>query len=536
MDDNKNNKDIANDGQADICEGEELVMPHSDDESSRPDLTQHRLDSDIGEQQANGSSVEDELQERNAVIAQLNADMEQHHANLKSLQDALETIGKRVDDANLAREKAVQEKELLEAEMRKQRQLVAAANGQVVSRDKELNELRSTVQDLQAYIDRRKDHWEKLNNDLDDYRNALIGMAETVRSREADIQEREEEKIALARSVIELDQQIAELDGRRAERELMNEQLQTMLDERAQQIDNLSTELAQSKAAVEPRSSDLERAIQKERTRMDRLVAANADAQSALHEANVKVVALERELITQQQQYVELEQKYDEHQLKSVERCGELQQARESLADAEQRLSASDAQVAEFEAESKVFKEEIISLRDALLAKNQLIANLEAGISSRKETMLVDDPHAQRIGDTGDDAAEAMDELRRPHTVGEDGARQTAQSGERVTRLMIVVAGGRSIKFPLYKESTTIGRSMGNDIQLCRKYISRNHARIVCGNRGATIEDLGSKNGIYVNNNPVRSFELHDGDRVEIGEVQLEYIDLEEKGAAALQN
>jgi chromosome segregation ATPase len=480
MDDSKSNNDIENDVQADTCEDEEVVMPCSDDESGQPVSSLHRLESDVDDQRANGSSVEDDLQERNAVIAELNAELEQRHANLKSLHDALKTIGKLVDDTNLAREKAVAQNELLEAEMRKQRQLVADANGEVVTRDKELNELRSMVQDLQAYIDRRKDHWEKLNNDLDDYRNALIGMEEAVKSREADIQEREDEKIALARSVIQLEQQVAELDGRRAERELVNEQLQTMLDERVQQIDKLSTELAQSKATVEPQSSDLERVIQQERARADRLEAAHADAQSALFEANAKA--------------------------------------------------------AEFAAESKVFTEEIITLRDALLARNQLIANLEAEISARKKTIALADPDARRIGATGDDDVEAPGELPGPDTVDEDGARQTDQSGGRVTRLMIVMTGGRSIKFPLYKESTTIGRSRGNDIQLRWKYISRNHARIVCGNGGATIEDLGSKNGIYVNNNPVRSFELHDGDRVDIGEVQFEYIDLEEKGAAALQN
>ena len=52
--------------------------------------------------------------------------------------------------------------------------------------------------------------------------------------------------------------------------------------------------------------------------------------------------------------------------------------------------------------------------------------------------------------------------------------------------------------------------------------VSRRHARIVVSTGEATIEDLGSKNGTFVKNEPVMSLRaLKDGDEIRLGSVQL---------------
>lgn len=67
----------------------------------------------------------------------------------------------------------------------------------------------------------------------------------------------------------------------------------------------------------------------------------------------------------------------------------------------------------------------------------------------------------------------------------------------------------------------TIGRDPMCEFQIEEYVISRKHARIVKKWGGIIIEDLGSKNGVYVNNRQVKEEFLHDGDRIALGTIVL---------------
>jgi len=54
-------------------------------------------------------------------------------------------------------------------------------------------------------------------------------------------------------------------------------------------------------------------------------------------------------------------------------------------------------------------------------------------------------------------------------------------------------------EFPLIQGPNIIGRTVETDIRIDRTEVSRCHARIMVQGTTATIEDLGSKNGTYVN-------------------------------------
>jgi pSer/pThr/pTyr-binding forkhead associated (FHA) protein len=54
--------------------------------------------------------------------------------------------------------------------------------------------------------------------------------------------------------------------------------------------------------------------------------------------------------------------------------------------------------------------------------------------------------------------------------------------------------------------------------------VSRHHARLVLTGQEATIEDLKSKNGTFVGNEPVRSpRRLNDGDTIRLGPVVITF-------------
>ena len=67
-----------------------------------------------------------------------------------------------------------------------------------------------------------------------------------------------------------------------------------------------------------------------------------------------------------------------------------------------------------------------------------------------------------------------------------------------------------------------IGRGPGNDLVYPNLTLSREHAEIVSGSRGAlSIRDRGSRNGLIVDGNRVPETELLPGRRVWLGDVEL---------------
>lgn len=77
------------------------------------------------------------------------------------------------------------------------------------------------------------------------------------------------------------------------------------------------------------------------------------------------------------------------------------------------------------------------------------------------------------------------------------------------------------------------GRSADADLTLGDDQASRRHARIEPSGGGAVVSDLGSRNGTYVNDQPISgSRELRPGDRVRIG---LSVIELRTTGEVAAQ-
>ncbi|MFN2385307.1 MAG: SpoIIE family protein phosphatase [Thermoanaerobaculia bacterium] len=89
--------------------------------------------------------------------------------------------------------------------------------------------------------------------------------------------------------------------------------------------------------------------------------------------------------------------------------------------------------------------------------------------------------------------------------------------------LYVTAPGMAAQKFALDRPITTIGRSSANDLPIADKMLSRQHARIIRdGNGSLSIEDLGSRNGTFVNGERLVSLiPLKSGDRITVGGVTL---------------
>jgi sigma-B regulation protein RsbU (phosphoserine phosphatase) len=91
-----------------------------------------------------------------------------------------------------------------------------------------------------------------------------------------------------------------------------------------------------------------------------------------------------------------------------------------------------------------------------------------------------------------------------------------------MTELFIRPKKGEPFSFTLGDQKVCLGRAANNDIVLTDLYSSGCHALIVPTEKGFAIQDLGSKNGTYLNERRVSGqIDLVRGDTIRIGETQI---------------
>jgi DNA repair exonuclease SbcCD ATPase subunit len=90
---------------------------------------------------------------------------------------------------------------------------------------------------------------------------------------------------------------------------------------------------------------------------------------------------------------------------------------------------------------------------------------------------------------------------------------------------LLCLTGEAPKRFALTKKTISVGRGPNCDLQILTHFVSREHARITVTGGAVIIEDLGSRNGIYVNAIRVDRHALQQGDLVTIGETQFRFME-----------
>jgi pSer/pThr/pTyr-binding forkhead associated (FHA) protein len=85
------------------------------------------------------------------------------------------------------------------------------------------------------------------------------------------------------------------------------------------------------------------------------------------------------------------------------------------------------------------------------------------------------------------------------------------------TRLVTYRDGAIDLMFIIDRPRITIGRDTDNMIQLPNERVSKHHAVLLKTKAGWAIEDLQSRNGLFVNGTRTAREDLKNGDRVRIG-------------------
>jgi len=123
----------------------------------------------------------------------------------------------------------------------------------------------------------------------------------------------------------------------------------------------------------------------------------------------------------------------------------------------------------------------------------------------------------------GDSATEPAF-LRTVHRFGYRFVAQLADDAPRAVparaRPCLIIDNRKTI---LLDGVNVIGRAADAAVRCDAPGVSRYHARIVVSGEGATLEDLGSKNGTYLKRERIASARLSDGDEIRIGSACLTF-------------
>jgi len=98
-------------------------------------------------------------------------------------------------------------------------------------------------------------------------------------------------------------------------------------------------------------------------------------------------------------------------------------------------------------------------------------------------------------------------------------------AADAATAALICLTGDAPRRFALTKNTVTVGRGPHCDLQILTHFVSREHARLTSNGGATLIEDLGSRNGVFVNSIRIERRHLQQGDLVTIGETQFRFVE-----------
>lgn len=96
---------------------------------------------------------------------------------------------------------------------------------------------------------------------------------------------------------------------------------------------------------------------------------------------------------------------------------------------------------------------------------------------------------------------------------------------EKGPALVVIEGGGLGSLFPITEAGACIGRDATNEIVVAESDVSRQHARVVLHNGMVWVQDMGSRNGVFVNNTRVPDHRtLKPGDKLKVGNTVFEVV------------
>jgi cell division protein FtsB len=210
----------------------------------------------------------------------------------------------------------------------------------------------------------------------------------------------------------------------------------------------------------------------------------------------------------------EAQETVSQHELLTEQLASDLVETRTYRVELENMLNATEesnkTRIEKLEKENRQLRREAADVRQKLETKNEAINCLISELARKSHQIESIDNTEAVPGNAESRPAERADS-------------QGPGERDRISRVLIGSIDNQEVRFPLFKDRLTIGRTEQNDIQLKAAHISRRHAVIVTEGSATRVIDWGSKNGVYVNSVRVTEHFLKHGDIVSVGTAEFRY-------------
>ena len=438
------------------------------------------------------------LQSRDEQLAQLGPELESTRLQLEHAQLARETLETNLADATSQAARDQEQVRALQARITEleanlqsvsqERDELRSAHEQLAARDQQLAQLGRELETTRTQLEQAQHSHQALETHLSEAAARAASAHEqqqTVQSRIAELE------AALLAVTSERDDLLGTRDALAA-RTADVERLTAELDETRRNAAVVWSELETHSRTAGERQKELDAA----HVSIEEMQRANEDLRNKLERLHA-VAQDDTQLLT--------------------ERTNELSQVRvqmqklvSDVAGLESSLNARDSlidtlrtEIRTAQEERSIMSEQLAKARSRVKTMTQQIFNRDNRIATLKADLAVH--------------IEALAAIRQDVDRIDAGAIEPAQVP--VERFLEPVNhGGEAIL--LNRRVMTVGRTNENDIYIPSKMISRHHARLLVGPNAVIVEDAGSTNGCYVNDQLVKQHVLHEGDVLAIGDMK----------------
>ena len=404
----------------------------------------------------------------------------------------------------------------------------------------DIEQLRAKWLGLESEISAREELTNKLNARVDELRESLLRKENLLNTRDrkikalkAEIRARDERHRA---ATAELKEEIE--TTRKAVREIPEPPISARTQDNLIQDEN---RLARTEAYADA----LRRKLQDVLALQDDLQSERERLSVSLAESLEKNRHLEETLANAADDKLRLDEElaaiHDKH-------AEDLRILRFELGDAQETVAQSEeltTQLASDLVDTRGFKEElermlcdndeqsrqqIESLEKELRKVTRIAEEFEQKLDARSDAINVllaelarKSEQVESIGEIGEVISDIDVRISEQFDEIEEEPVTHQKSQDRVTRVLVGKIGKKLLRFPLFKDRLTIGRTEDNDIQLNAVFISRRHAVVQADGEATRVIDWGSKNGVYVNSTRVTEHFLKNGDILTIGNAHFRY-------------
>lgn len=441
-----------------------------------------------------------------------------NHGAVIDSDDAVDLAALRADLA--ARSRAIGR---LEFEVARLQARQLGLEAETKSRDEVITELRTQLQNASTSVTRKQ--------------GLLKKRDQQIKALRLEIRERNEHYLSVQQQLQTMGERLADQypnhaaedahpasvvrDGRLASSELVNHELrqryarlERYADELRRQLQEREIQVRNNRNALELLQYDLSQANERikvqqtaiaDLTRQNKGLDENLASIKSSHAEEIRMVRFELGAA---------QETLSQHELLTEQLASDLVETRTYRVQLESMLSATEEnsklRIERLEQENQRLRREVAESLQKLETKNEAINCLISELT-RKSHQIHAGVDKEINLDATDGAALEPADIHPP------------VERDKTTRVLVGSVDGQEVRFPLFKDRLTIGRTEQNDIQLKASHISRRHAVIVSEGGVTRVIDWGSKNGVFVNAQRITEHFLKHGDVVSVGTSDFRY-------------